>query len=93
VTCTVDSGLSFSKEATTVLLIVLDEDDNAPTAQTNKHFLNGSELKEVSCVFLVDFSEIVIRYKPRNIYVALHKRGTLKDIVITSYFVTQIIQY
>jgi hypothetical protein len=55
VTCTVDRGHSISEVAMTVLLIVLDEDDNAPTAQTNNHFLNGSELKEVSCVFLVDF--------------------------------------
>ena len=54
-TCTVDRGLSISEVATTVQLIVLDEDDNAPIAQRNKHFLNGSELKEVSCVFLVDF--------------------------------------
>jgi len=35
----------------------LDEDDNAPTAQINKYFWNLSELKEVSCVFLVDCSK------------------------------------
>jgi len=47
VTCTVDRGNSSSEVATTVRLIVLDEDDNIPTAQINKDFWFLSEMKEV----------------------------------------------
>jgi hypothetical protein len=53
VTCTVDSGLSISKEEKTVELRILDEDDNAPTSQTDEYFWDISESKDVRCVFLV----------------------------------------
>ena len=55
VACTVDRGRSISEVATTVQLIVLDEDDNVPTAQINKHFWNLSESNWVRRVFLVDW--------------------------------------
>jgi hypothetical protein len=48
VTCTVNRGRSISEVGMTVRITVLDEDDNPPVAQTNRHFLNGSQLKEVS---------------------------------------------
>jgi hypothetical protein len=49
VTCTLDRGRSINEvAATTVQLRVLDKDDNAPIAQTNKYVWNWSEL-EVSC--------------------------------------------
>jgi hypothetical protein len=55
VTCTVDRGHSIQEVATTFTLTVLDEDDNAPTAQIDEYFWYWSELKEVSFVFIVDF--------------------------------------
>jgi hypothetical protein len=64
VTCTVGRGRLISEVATTtVRLIVLDEDDNTPTAQINKHWLNGSELKEVSYKSLADFPFLWFRVK------------------------------
>jgi len=88
VTCTVDRGLSISEVATTVLVIVLDEDDNAPIAQINKLSLNGSELMEVSCVFLVDFLILWLGIN-RKTLCSVGKRGggaMLKKLVITPFF-------
>jgi hypothetical protein len=48
VTCTVHREGSISEVGMTVRITVLDEDDNAPVAQANMHFLNGSQLMEVS---------------------------------------------
>ena len=68
----------------TVRLNVLDEDDNTPTAQTNKHVLKVSELKEVSFVFLVDFLLLWFRINRKNI-VAINTGGILKELIIASY--------
>jgi len=86
VTCTVDRGSSIQEVATTVLLTVLDEDDNAPTVQTKKYFWNWSELKEVSCDFLVEFLIFWFGIN-RKYHVAMsNEGGMLKGLAIASYF-------
>ena len=55
VTCTLNIEGLIKEVATTVLVIVLDEDDNAPIAQINTYFWNLSKLNEVRCIFLVDW--------------------------------------
>jgi hypothetical protein len=86
VTCTIDRGHSISEVATTIRLIVLDEDDNIPTAQINKHWLNGSKLKAVSCMFLVDFPFLWLSINRKN-HVTI-REGMLKKMVIASYLYT-----
>ena len=57
--CSVDRGGSIREGAAMFLTVtVLDDDYNTPTAQINEHFWIWSELKEVSCVFLVDCSNV-----------------------------------
>jgi hypothetical protein len=50
VTCAVKRERSTSEVGMTVRIKILDEDDNPPVAQTNKHVLNGSVLKEVRTI-------------------------------------------
>jgi len=86
VTCTVDRGYSIQKKATTFKLRILDEDDNAPTFQTKKYFWNWSELKEVSCVFLVEFLIFWFGINRKKNHVAMsNEGGMLKGLAIASF--------
>ena len=91
--CTVDRGLSISEVATTVLVIVLDEDDNAPVAQIKEHFLNGSVLKKVSCVFLVDFLILWLDINRKTLCSVGWGGGNVEGTSYNLLFITQIIKY